>query len=98
MAEKPDESKTVLNDECLADAVGGYHGIYSYNKGDTFQKDVNAFLVLEDCPSGERVRVTLCAHWEDDLWIGSDVDDYLPNSYFEQNGFVYIGNNVLKFR
>ena len=98
MTKETDESKNALNDEHLEDAVGGYYGVYSYTKGDTFRNGNNAFVVLEDCPLGEPVRVTLCAHWEDDLWIGSDVDEYLQNGYFERNGFVFIGNNVLKFK
>ena len=98
MTKKSDENKNILHDEHLADVVGGYYGVYTYNKGDTFRKGINAFVVTEDCPSGEKVRVTACAYWGDDLWIGSDLDDYLPNSYFESNGFVYIGNNVLKYR
>ena len=98
MTEKSDESKKILSDEHLADVVGGYYGVYTYNKGDTFRKDSNAFVVTEDCPFGEKVRVTACAYWEDDLWIGSDLDEYLPNSWFENAGYVYIGNNVLKFK
>ena len=98
MTKETDESKSVLNEEHLEGAVGGYYGVYSYTKGDAFRNGNNAFLVLEDCPLGERVRVTLCTHWEGELWIGSEVDRYLPNGYFEENGFEYIGNNVLKFR